>query len=71
MGDKGHFWISIFKSIVRIVGFCMTLYSLKIGVGVLVFAELLGVLEEFADKRGTETQGSPWAQMVNRHLRRK
>lgn len=55
MGDKGHFWISIFKSIVRIVGFCMTLYSLKIGVGVLVFAELLGVLEEFADKRGTET----------------
>lgn len=53
MRDKGHFWISIAKSIIRI-GFCFwavnenSLILLAMGI---VFAEILGILEEVVDRR--------------------
>ena len=47
-----HFNVSILKSLIRIVG-CMTLiYGNLAAAGcLLVAAELLGVVEEFVDKR--------------------
>ena len=53
MKDKGHFWISIIKSIIRI-GFCIwaisanSLVLLAFGI---IGAEIFGILEEVLDKR--------------------
>jgi uncharacterized MnhB-related membrane protein len=53
MGDKGHFIISLVKSLIRIAACIVAIFqkdilSLAIGFGV---AEILGILEEVADKR--------------------
>lgn len=53
MGDKGYFWISIIKSILRMLGFCLLLNpNISFGVAILIIAEILGILEEIVDKRG-------------------
>ena len=41
-----HFFVSVTKSILRIVGFSSLLSSITIGVGVLVIAELISIIEE-------------------------
>jgi len=53
MNDKAHFWISIFKSNIRIgaaivAAYMNNLLILCIGLGI---AELLGIAEEIFDKR--------------------
>ncbi|MFA7142891.1 MAG: hypothetical protein WC175_02800 [Candidatus Dojkabacteria bacterium] len=52
MGDKGHFWISVVKSVIRIAGFGIAIVNLNVGLVLLMVAELLGILEEVVDKRG-------------------
>ena len=52
MGDKGHFWISIIKSIIRIVGFIFLMINLPVGAIILIVAEAFGIAEELVDKRG-------------------
>ena len=45
--SKGHFYVSIVKSIIRIAaGTALIMGSLVIAGGLLIVAELLGVLEE-------------------------
>lgn len=47
-----HFNVSIMKSVVRIVGCIALVYGNLAAAGcLLVAAELLGVVEEFVDKR--------------------
>tara|TARA_B100001057_G_scaffold426143_1_gene450029 strand:- start:807 stop:968 length:162 start_codon:yes stop_codon:yes gene_type:complete len=41
-----HQRISFTKSAIRIVGYGLLLYSLPIAVGVLIFSELIGIIEE-------------------------
>jgi hypothetical protein len=41
-----HFFVSVTKSILRVVGFSFLLSSITIGVGVLVIAELISIIEE-------------------------
>jgi len=41
-----HFFVSIAKSIVRIVGFSLLLSSIHMAVVVLVIAELISIVEE-------------------------
>jgi len=53
MGSKGHFWLSMVKSGIRIIagGLCIAtsnIYVLAIG---FIGAELLGILEELFDER--------------------
>jgi VanZ family protein len=43
---KSHFRVSLIKSLLRIGGFNVLLVSMKIGVALLVIAEILGILEE-------------------------
>jgi len=54
MRDKGHFIISIAKSALRILA-CIVLLvdtsSILFFSGMFLFAELLGIFEELADKR--------------------
>tara|TARA_B100001113_G_scaffold340405_1_gene324570 strand:- start:433 stop:591 length:159 start_codon:yes stop_codon:yes gene_type:complete len=47
-----HFNVSITKSVIRILG-CVTLAygNLAAAGGLLIAAELLGIVEEFVDKR--------------------
>lgn len=57
MKDKGHFISSIVKSILRIFGYtfagiAVTDPYLIIAVVLLIAAEILGIAEEFFDKRG-------------------
>lgn len=53
MGDKGHFLISMAKSLIRLVGCLVTVITGNVITlaASLGLAELLGVAEEFADKR--------------------
>lgn len=59
MKDKGHFWCSIIKSAIRILACGLAVEVAYIdSVGAVVFlatglglAELVGILEEFLDKR--------------------
>lgn len=53
MGSKGHFYISLAKSIIRIGTLLVTVYypSFAILAVGLCFAEALGIAEELADKR--------------------
>ena len=53
MNDKGHFYISLIKSITRITSgittvFTGVMYFMVIG---FVVAELFGIIEELLDKR--------------------
>ena len=41
-----HFFVSVAKSIVRIVGFSLLLSSIYMAVVVLVIAELISIVEE-------------------------
>ena len=55
MNDKGHFYVSLAKSAIRILGciLAMLFYDqgLKIIIGSFLVAEILGVAEEVFDKR--------------------
>lgn len=53
MNSKGHLFISLVKSEIRVIGGIVTLVSgsiIPLAVGIIV-AEVGGVLEEFVDKR--------------------
>lgn len=59
MNSKGHFWLSMIKSGIRIVS-CLgagviSIYNISTGFFVLVaglaFSEAFGLVEEFVDKR--------------------
>jgi hypothetical protein len=41
-----HQKISFFKSAIRLVGYGLLLYSLPIAVVVLIFSEVIGIIEE-------------------------
>lgn len=44
---KGHFYVSLVKSVIRIVGCLFLIAGMFVGAGVaLLVAELLGILEE-------------------------
>ena len=53
MKDKGHFIVSLLKSTIRIAGCVATLKTKnnKIMAGSFLLAEVLGIVEEVADKR--------------------
>lgn len=52
MNSKGHFWISIAKSLIRIVGCYMGVHGNLHGMAMsFIFAEAMGILEELADER--------------------
>tara|TARA_R100001509_G_scaffold124347_1_gene77960 strand:- start:1287 stop:1484 length:198 start_codon:yes stop_codon:yes gene_type:complete len=44
--QKKHQIISFIKSGIRILGYGLLLYSVPIAVGVLIFSELIGIVEE-------------------------
>ena len=44
--QKWHQIISFIKSGIRIAGYGLLLYSVPIAVGVLIFSELIGIIEE-------------------------
>ena len=45
--SKGHFWVSIVKSIIRIgAGGCLITGNLLMAGYLLIMAEILGILEE-------------------------
>ena len=53
MNSKGHLFISLAKSAIRVIGGIVTLttgYVIPVAVGVII-AEIGGVLEELVDKR--------------------
>jgi hypothetical protein len=53
MNSKGHLFISLSKSIIRVIGGIITLMNgsiIPLAVGIIV-AEIGGVLEELVDKR--------------------
>lgn len=53
MGSKGHFWVSMAKSVIRIAACVVLIFSGNFvvgGTGFLV-AEVLGVVEELVDGR--------------------
>jgi hypothetical protein len=41
-----HFKVSLFKSILRVMGFSILLSSLSLGVAVLIIAEIISIGEE-------------------------
>ena len=43
---KKHQLVSFVKSGIRILGYGLLLYSVPIAVGVLIFSELIGIIEE-------------------------
>ena len=53
MNSKGHFYISLAKSILRIVGLIFTIITLNILyiAWFFLFGELLGIAEEIFDRR--------------------
>ena len=53
MNSKGHLYISLVKSAIRIIGCMGTLLTgdIILLAGSFGFAELLGIMEELADKR--------------------
>ena len=44
--QKWHQIISFIKSGIRLVGYGLLLYSVPIGVGLLILSELIGIIEE-------------------------
>lgn len=55
MKDKGHFYVSLAKSFIRIAGCISAMFfygkGLQIIIGSFLLAEILGVAEEIFDKR--------------------
>lgn len=51
MKDKGHFYISLVKSLVRIVGCILFFANIALLPIMFGIAEVLGIFEELADKR--------------------
>ena len=51
MKDKGHFRISIAKSLIRIIGYSFLFIEHPYVAVFLAVAEVGGILEEVADKR--------------------
>lgn len=53
INSKGHFIVSLIKSFLRIIGTITTLYTSNIEFMCVLFlsAEILGIAEEFLDKR--------------------
>ena len=43
---KYHTLISWLKSIIRIIGYIILLFDLTLGVFILIFAEIIGIVEE-------------------------
>ena len=43
---KKHQVISFIKSFIRILGYGLLLYNVPIAVGVLIFSEAIGIIEE-------------------------
>jgi len=43
---KRHLQISLFKSIIRIVGYILLVVDIEIAVSVLVASEVIGIIEE-------------------------
>jgi len=43
--DK-HFWASVTKSVIRVIGYCLIPFNLELAVGILIASEVIGVLEE-------------------------
>tara|TARA_R110001592_G_scaffold340523_1_gene628724 strand:- start:765 stop:920 length:156 start_codon:yes stop_codon:yes gene_type:complete len=43
---KKHQLVSFSKSIVRIIGYCFIPFNLEIAAIVLIFSELIGIIEE-------------------------
>jgi len=43
---KRHQQISFAKSAVRLLGYALLLYSLPLAAGVLIFSEVIGIIEE-------------------------
>ena len=44
--QKKHQIVSFVKSAVRLFGYGLLLYSLEFAVGVLIFSEIIGIIEE-------------------------
>ena len=49
--QKWHQIISFLKSGIRIIGYGLLLYNLPIAVGVLIFSEIIGIIEELVWKK--------------------
>ena len=43
--DK-HFWASMTKSVIRVVGYCLLPFNLQLAMAVLVISEVAGIIEE-------------------------
>jgi|TARA_R110000868_G_scaffold294284_3_gene554908 hypothetical protein len=43
---KRHLQISLFKSVIRIVGYILLVVDIEIAVAVLVASEVIGIIEE-------------------------
>jgi len=43
---KRHLQISLFKSVIRIVGYILLVVDIEIAVSVLVASEVIGIIEE-------------------------
>jgi len=44
MNDTGHFWVSLFKSTLRILGFVVLTINITYCAYILILAEILGVI---------------------------
>jgi len=45
-----HTKLSLLKSVLRIVGYVFVTFNLIIGIGILILAEAIGMVEEIDDK---------------------
>ncbi len=43
--DK-HFWASMTKSVIRVGGYCLIFIDTRVGAGVLIASEVIGIIEE-------------------------
>ena len=41
-----HFWASMTKSVIRVVGYCLIPVGIEFAAAVLIASEVIGVLEE-------------------------
>ena len=51
MKKYGHFITSMLKSAIRICGFYMLLSNIVIAAGLLIIAEILGIIEQMFDMK--------------------
>lgn len=45
-----HTKLSLLKSVLRIIGYVFVTFNLIIGIGLLILAEVIGMVEEIDDK---------------------